>query len=187
MSSQRQTVHPLSKWGIKLSFYLCCVLFISSCISAKRPPPPPSDNQVLVSQFEDGGLIAKETERGVLVYLPSIMFVVGSDDLSDPAKEKVRFIADVSNNSIALDRGILIEAHTDSKGSEQDNMLLSESRAKSVSQLLSRHQISAERIESAWFGETRPLVPNLLSDGTDNLEGQTTNRRVEFILLNAPQ
>jgi outer membrane protein OmpA-like peptidoglycan-associated protein len=166
-------------------FYLLCIVLLSGCVSAKAPPPPaPSDNQLLVSEFTKGGLTAKETERGVVVYMPSVMFVVGSAKISDSAKDKVRFIAEICNNDVARDRNIVIEGHTDSKGSEKYNMRLSEQRVISVSQLLIQNQLDSGRIDTAWFGETKPLVPNQFGDGSDNPEGRRTNRRVEFILLN---
>ena len=168
---------------LKITLYTCSLLLITSCVGAKHPPPP-SDNQVLVSKFTQGGLVAKETERGVVVYLPSVMFVVGSAEISESAKDKVRFIAKVCNNDIARDRKIKIEGHTDSKGSEEFNMILSEKRTKAVLEFLIQHQLEASRIGTAWFGETRPLVPNQFSDGSDNPAGRRTNRRVEFILLN---
>lgn len=171
--------------ALKFTFFLLLIALVSGCVSAKNPPPAePSDNQLLVSQFTQGGFVAKETERGVVVYLPSVMFVVGSAKISDPAKDKVRFIAEICNNNVARDRNVLIEGHTDSNGSKKYNMKLSEQRATAVADLLTQYQLNSERIDAAWFGETMPLVPNQLSDGSDNLEGRRTNRRVEFILLN---
>ncbi len=164
-------------------FCFSYMVLISGCATAKHPPPP-SDNQVLVSKFTQGGLVAKETDRGVVVYLPNVMFVVGSAEISEAAKDKVRFIAKICNNNPAKGRKILIEGHTDSVGSEEYNMILSEKRTKSVLEFLIHHQLEAERVGTAWFGETRPLVPNQFSDGRDNPKARTTNRRVEFILLN---
>ena len=185
MMIQRQAVRDHTGWAFKCMFYLGCLLLISSCIGAKQPPPSqPSDNQILMSQFSEGGLIAKETKRGVVVYLPSVMFLVGSTEITEPAKDKIRFIAKICNNEIAQDRNIIIEGHTDSKGSEKYNMTLSKKRTFSVYELLKHYQLNGDRIDTAWFGEARPLVPNQLSDGSDNPEGRKTNRRVEFILLN---
>ena len=151
------------------------------CASAKHRP---SHNQILVSQFEQGGLIAKETPRGVVIYLPSVMFVSGSATLLDDAVDKVAYIAKITNSKLARKREVLIEGHTDSVGSDEANMMLSEQRATSVSNMLQSFNVGAERVETGWFGESRPLLPNQRADGSDDPDARTANRRVEFILLN---
>ncbi len=159
---------------------ICGIYLLSGCISARIPP---TTNQILISQFEEYGLIAKQTERGVTVYLPNTFFVVGSSQLSDLAKGKVHYIADVCNESFVKHRRIVVEGHADSTGSEQDNLTLSKNRAENVSDLLANYNLDRDRIDATWFGETRPLVPNNFSDGTENPDGKRTNRRVEFIIL----
>ena len=183
MFAQFRTVSFLKTPGLalKIGLSLLVLFFVSACVSAKIPP---SANQILVATFEQGGLIAKETPRGVVVYLPSVMFMFGSANLTSEAADKVKFIARVSNDRLAVNRNISVEGHTDSVGSEADNMMLSEVRANSVSSMLTGNGVDAGRIETDWFGESRPLVPNTLTDGSDSPEGRAANRRVEFILLN---
>ena len=154
---------------------------IVGCVSAKYPP---SHNQILVSQFEAGGLVAKEMPRGVVIYLPSVMFVSGSAQLVEESVDKVAFIAKVSNNNLARNREILVEGHADSVGTSEANLLLSERRAKSVLEMLKRFEMPPGRVKIAWFGESRPLLPNRHADGTGDPEARSVNRRVEFILLN---
>lgn len=166
---------------LRLTLSLCLLFVLGACASAKHRP---SHNQILVSQFEQGGLVAKETPRGVVIYLPSVMFVSGSAQLLSEAADKVAYIAKVSNSKIARKRDILIEGHTDSVGSEAANMQLSKDRAISVSDTLLRFEMASERVESNWFGESQPLLPNQRSDGSDDPEARAANRRVEFILLN---
>ncbi len=163
---------------LKTSLAMTMALFLSACISP---------NQVLVSKFEQGGVVAKETPRGVVIYLaylPDVMFVFGSSVLSSDAEGKIVFIARVSNDHLAVNRDILVEGHADSVGSEASNIELSKSRAKSASAILVENGVTDQRIETAWFGESQPLVPNKHSDGSDSPEGRAANRRVEFILLN---
>ncbi|MCP4010437.1 MAG: OmpA family protein [Proteobacteria bacterium] len=163
---------------LKTSLAMTMVLFLSACLSS---------NQILVSKFEQEGLVAKETPRGVVIYLaylPDVMFVFGSSTLSSEAERKIAFIARVSNDRLAIKRDILVEGHTDAVGSKATNIELSESRAKSASVILVENGVTDQRIETVWFGESQPLVPNKHSDGSDNPEGRAANRRVEFILLN---
>ena len=168
------------RWLLSLSY----ILLLSSCVSVEPVPPPATANETLVSQIEDIGLIAKETERGVVIYLPSVTFGFESSELSDSTKNKVRYIAQIFNKNIIQDRNILVEGHTDAIGPEKYNMKLSRKRAIAVAGLLKQYEVKADRIGQAWFGETRPLVPNKLSNGADNPEGRSVNRRVEFIVLN---
>jgi outer membrane protein OmpA-like peptidoglycan-associated protein len=73
---------------------------------------------------------------------------------------------------------LAIEGHTDSDGEDAFNQELSESRAAAVkSYLVERHGIDATRLESAGFGESRPVADNA------DPEGKQQNRRVELVRL----
>ncbi|MBU0484636.1 MAG: OmpA family protein [Proteobacteria bacterium] len=71
-----------------------------------------------------------------------------------------------------------IYGHTDSKGSESYNQILSEKRAKSVADYLVKNGVANDRLTSRGFGESQPIVSN------DTEEGRTQNRRVEVKLNN---
>ena len=167
----------------KLTIALFSISFLFGCISAKQAPVP-SQNEILLSTFAANDLQAVETPRGIVVYLPSVMFVLGSAQISPESADKVRFIAQVSNKEGVSDRAILIEGHTDSTGSEVFNVDLSRQRAQSVANAMIGHGLANDRAQLNWFGETRPLLLNSLSDGSDNPEGRAANRRVEIIFLN---
>ena len=70
-----------------------------------------------------------------------------------------------------------VNAHTDSKGSNAYNLMLSERRAKSVIDYLIKTGIDRARLEGTWEGEMRPMVTN------DVEEGRKHNRRAEFELF----
>ena len=55
---------------------------------------------------------------------------------------------------------IQINGHTDNVGTEEDNMQLSENRAKAVYDFLIRNNITAARLKYKGFGETIPIAPN---------------------------
>ncbi|MBP7462023.1 MAG: OmpA family protein [Candidatus Delongbacteria bacterium] len=71
-----------------------------------------------------------------------------------------------------------VEGHTDSDGNEQANQSLSENRADAVRLMLVNLGISADRLVSKGWGESRPMTENTTS------EGKAQNRRVEFIKIN---
>lgn len=78
---------------------------------------------------------------------------------------------------------IEMSAHTDSKGSDEYNMTLSDNRARSVKEYIISKGIAATRIISQGYGESKPVANNNNADGTDNPEGRQLNRRVEFKIL----
>ncbi len=72
---------------------------------------------------------------------------------------------------------ILVEGHTDSAGSEEYNMGLSQQRAESVSEYLMAKGIAADRFTTKWYGETQPRADNATT------EGKAKNRRVELAIV----
>ncbi|HEX9980568.1 MAG TPA: OmpA family protein [Flavobacterium sp.] len=71
----------------------------------------------------------------------------------------------------------MIEGHTDSDGSNALNQTLSENRAAAVKNYLIENGIAADRLESAGYGETKPI------DTNKNAKGKANNRRVEVKLI----
>ena len=79
-------------------------------------------------------------------------------------------------NSGLLRAVLMVAGHTDSKGSNEYNLALSERRSRAVKAYLGAHHgISAERLVVRAYGESRPI------DSNDTDEGRAMNRRVEFI------
>jgi len=74
-----------------------------------------------------------------------------------------------------------ISAHTDSRGSDQYNMGLSQQRADSVVGYLHEGGVASERMQAKSYGESRPIADNRTP------EGQAKNRRVEIKPLNADE
>ncbi len=78
---------------------------------------------------------------------------------------------------------IELSAHTDSKGSNDYNLRLSEARARSVVRYLVSKGLDETRLRARGYGETKPIAPNTNPDGSDNPEGREKNRRTEFKVL----
>ncbi|OFY63271.1 MAG: hypothetical protein A3H98_02975 [Bacteroidetes bacterium RIFCSPLOWO2_02_FULL_36_8] len=76
-----------------------------------------------------------------------------------------------------------IGAHTDSKGSTEYNISLSQLRAQTVVNFLVAKGIEKKRLVAKGYGETQPIAANELSDGSDYPEGRQMNRRVEFKII----
>lgn len=72
-----------------------------------------------------------------------------------------------------------IASHTDSQGSDEYNLLLSQRRAEAVVTWLMRQGIQRERLVARGYGETQPVKP--CSDATPCSESDhQMNRRTEF-------
>ncbi len=140
-------------------------------------------NRQLLEELKRRNLEARETERGVVVNLPDVLFEFGRSDLTGDAQSRVQGIADVLNNQ-AQGRRVSIEGHTDAIGSEEANQLLSESRAASVAGALTTSGVDQARVTTTGYGERYPVAPNTNPDGSDNSAGRAKNRRVEVVIEN---
>lgn len=105
----------------------------------------------------------------------NIFFRSGSARLSPKSAPLLDSLAGI----ISRCPGLIIEVsgHTDSDGSDNANLALSEARAKAVAAYLGTHGVPAERLVVAGYGETRPIVPN------DDAENKAKNRRIEFTVV----
>lgn len=72
---------------------------------------------------------------------------------------------------------IEVSGHTDSKGSYEHNVDLSQRRAESVRKYLIEHGIDEGRIETRGAGPNEPIATN------DTAEGRAQNRRIEVKIL----
>lgn len=76
-----------------------------------------------------------------------------------------------------------ISSHTDAIGSDKTNLRFSQKRAEVVVKYLEKAGIESERLQSKGYGESVPLAPNTLEDGSDNPAGRDKNRRTEFKIV----
>lgn len=72
---------------------------------------------------------------------------------------------------------IRMEGHTDSNGTEAYNLKLSKDRVEAVKAFFVANGIDPTRIETAHYGETKPIADN------DTEEGRERNRRVEMKIV----
>ncbi len=99
-------------------------------------------------------------------------------DQSDiPASERVKLdsLATFLNENPAL--GVIVEGHTDDRGSDEYNRALGERRALSIQQYLSILGVEDARMQTLSYGEDKPAVPGATTEGE-----HAKNRRAEFVL-----
>ncbi len=118
---------------------------------------------------------ACETRFNVISKTGAIYFKTGSAVLDTASTPLLNSVADITNRcpSISID----ITGHTDNVGSKSANQKLSEKRAKAVADYLTGKGVAAGRIQSAGYGDARPVVPN------DTKENKSKNRRIEFKVI----
>ncbi|HRH10318.1 MAG TPA: OmpA family protein, partial [Bacteroidia bacterium] len=117
----------------------------------------------------------KKIEVGSVIVLKNIFFDFDKATIrKESANELERLIKLLNDNpSIKIELG----SHTDSKGSDEYNMKLSDNRSKSVVDYLIGKGIPATRLTAKGYGETKPI------DTNDTDEGRQNNRRTEFKIL----
>ena len=87
-----------------------------------------------------------------------------------------QYLKDHPNATVRLD------GHADWIGTEEYNNTLSQVRTLVAYKYLIDKGISPDRLDNAWFGESKPAVSNTNPDGSDNPENRQLNRRVEIKL-----
>lgn len=113
--------------------------------------------------------------QNTVITLNNINFETNSAELTKDAYPELKKVIDLLKNNPNIK--IEISAHTDDKGSDSYNNLLSERRAKSVVDYLSQNEISSERLISKGYGKSKPLVPNTSE------QNRAKNRRVELKII----
>ncbi len=84
----------------------------------------------------------------------------------------VQFLQD--NPSISIE----LSSHTDSRGDDTYNLKLSQKRAESAKTYIVSKGIKATRVNSAGYGESKPLIPEAATE-----EDFQKNRRTEFKII----
>lgn len=123
----------------------------------------------------------KELKVGQKIILERIYFDFDKYDIRDESiVELNKLLVFLDNNPTVI---VEISGHTDSRGTEDYNVKLSQNRAKSVVAWLKKRKIASKRMEAKGYGEAKPIAPNENPDGTDNAEGRQLNRRIELTII----
>jgi len=119
-------------------------------------------------------LETRDTARGLIVNMSDVLFDSGKYTLKPGAREKLAKLSGIilAYPSLKLE----VEGHTDSVGTDEYNMKLSENRANSVRDYLVVQGINASSIAARGFGEGQPVATN------DTAAGRQQNRRVELVV-----
>jgi len=122
-------------------------------------------------------LQAKQTERGMVLTLGDVLFDTAAATLKPGAGAVLDRVAGFLKENDGTK--VMIEGHTDARGSEQYNQQLSERRALAVADALAFRGIDRGRVEAVGKGKSLPVASN------ETAAGQQQNRRVELIFSDA--
>jgi outer membrane protein OmpA-like peptidoglycan-associated protein len=129
--------------------------------------------QLAATQQQLADLQAKKTDRGLVVTLGDVLFDTGQASLKPGADLVLGRLANFLMNNPQTK--IIIEGHTDSRGSDEYNEQLSERRARSVASALVSRGVTNDSFTTVGRGKDFPVASN------DTPEGRQQNRRVEII------
>jgi outer membrane protein OmpA-like peptidoglycan-associated protein len=107
--------------------------------------------------------------------LNDIYFDFNSIELKPESKIVIDEFAGFLNDNPTLK--VSIQGHTDNIGNEEDNLKLSQERARAVYNYLIEKGIAPERLSYKGFGESKPVSQN------DTETGRARNRRTEFVIV----
>ena len=127
----------------------------------------------------------KKIEVGESIILRNIFFDLDKYTLRPESVNELERLVKLMNDNPTL--RIEISGHTDTRGSSSHNQELSANRAKAVVDYLVDHGIDASRLESAGYGESKPLISDAqitdMPTKSQKEEAHQSNRRTEFKIL----
>lgn len=112
---------------------------------------------------------------GQTIRLNNLFFDFSKSDLRKESFSELNRTVELMNTYPTMI--IEISGHTDNIGTEADNLILSQNRAKAVVNYLVSKGIDISRIQSKGFGKSKPVSTN------ETEEGRQLNRRVDFTII----
>ena len=176
------------------------LVVLGGCSATDTQPDEPADDQTMADETatedtqtdsetysaEDGDGVTSEdmtdeeraekmreqAEQKAMQAANTIYFDFDSADI----RRESRTILEAHAAYLAADdsASVVLEGHTDERGSSEYNMALGERRADSVARFLKVNDVSEDQIETVSYGEEKPAVDE------SNEDAWAQNRRVEI-------
>jgi outer membrane protein OmpA-like peptidoglycan-associated protein len=112
---------------------------------------------------------------GEKMLLSNVFFEIDSWELKKESVEELNNLTDL----LTYNKDLIVEigGYTDSTGTNEYNLVLSEKRALSVVNYLINKGISSDRLQHKGYGNTSPIGDNV------TFEGRKLNRRTEVKVI----
>ena len=167
----------MNTWLILLTV-LPGILFLGAC--AKKDVRQPSE--IEESSLEDADTEQNSKEAGerelraekIKFMYEDVYFKKGSYALTPEAKELLIRKAEWLHKHPEIN--VVIEGHTDERGSKEFNIAFGDRRAGAVKSFLIKQGIDRERLNAVSFGKEKPIDPRRTE------EAKAKNRRVHFVI-----
>lgn len=137
------------------------------------------DKQAQKIEEEIPGAVVERVDDGIVITFDEnsgVYFDTGKYNINEASQESLNQLTGILKEY--LDTNVLIVGHTDSSGSDELNMKLSENRANAVTNYFTQtNGLNISRFTTTWFGETKPKFDNETADG------RAKNRRVNVVIV----
>lgn len=148
-------------------------------VAATGSPAPGAEESLrtYAARAESAGAVVAEGEELTVDLDTAVLFDVDKATLTPAAADAL----DVAVRTLEgqESREIVVAGHTDSVGSEEDNLALSEERAKAVAEALEAELGAEWDIAVEWHGENQPVAEEA-GDDAQVEAARARNRRVEI-------
>jgi flagellar motor protein MotB len=150
-----------------------------------RPELPPTrvDNSQMIQRQTRANLLAglnnilptRDTPRGLVVVVPNSMLETSPRNPSPPVARQLAQIAALITTYPGL--SVRVEGYTDDRGSDVEDLAISQGRAQVVRDILITNGVPAGAATAAGYGKDHPIASN------DSAVGRDQNRRVEIVIV----
>lgn len=158
------------------------ILFFSACSKQAVQPPaadeqPAGDDSAAMHEQEKLDKEAAERElraEKIKFMYEDVYFKKGSYALTPEAKELLIRKAEWLHKYPEIN--VIIEGHTDERGSKEYNIAFGDRRAGAVKSFLIKEGVDRERLNAVSFGKEKPIDPRRTE------AARAKNRRVHFVI-----
>ena len=119
-------------------------------------------------------LETRDTPRGLVVNMGDVLFDFGKYNLRAEAREKLARLSGIVLGHPGLN--LAVEGYTDTVGTDEINMTLSQKRAETVRSYLLEQGLADANVTAQGFGKSSPVADN------STPAGRQKNRRVEIVV-----
>src|SRR5204863_1594353 len=126
---------------------------------------PASVKELVTNITVDTLMILDKLSTTAVFELKNIYFGYNMDDINQDAAHELDKLVDILNDNPEIK--IELSSHTDSVGTDANNMDLSQRRATSSVNYLIKKGIDTQRLVAKGYGESRPVARNTNRDGSD--------------------
>ena len=103
-----------------------------------------------------------------------INFATGTANIDSGSVALLERVTGIALACVGDNVSVEIGGHTDDRGSEESNQLLSEQRAQAVRDFMTARGVDTSGLTAVGYGEANPIADN------ETAEGQAANRRISF-------